>query len=94
MFVWMIEPAGVFSQTNWRMASVLRDFGVEFQRLYRGEKARVLQNTVPYGVLSAAWLDGRVTGLFYRAVPEPGSMMLFGSGVIGLADLLRRKLSL
>jgi hypothetical protein len=92
MFVWMIEPARAFGQTNWRMASVLQDFGVEPLRLHWDKKALVLQNTVPYGVLSAAWLDG--TGLFNRAVPEPGRMMLFGSGVIGLAGLLRRKLSL
>lgn len=52
----------------------------------------VLQNTVAYGGGSAAWLDGGITGISY--VPEPGSMMLFGSGVIGLAGMLRRKLSL
>ncbi len=52
----------------------------------------VLQNTVPFGGGSVAWLDGGITGLSYT--PEPGSMVLFGSGVIGLAGLLRRKLSL
>ena len=52
----------------------------------------VLQNTVPFGGGSVAWLDGGTTGLSYT--PEPGSMVLFGSGVIGLAGLLRRKLSL
>jgi hypothetical protein len=56
----------------------------------------VLQNTVPFGGGSAAWLDGGMTGLSYNvtAVPEPGSLMLFGSAVLGLAGLLRRKLSL
>ena len=62
MFVWMIEPARASGQTNWRMASVLQDFVVEPLRLHWDKKALVLQNTVPYGVLSAAWLDG--TGLF------------------------------
>jgi hypothetical protein len=52
----------------------------------------VLQNTVPFGGGSVAWADGGITGLSYT--PEPGTMMLFGSGVIGLAGLLRRKLSL
>ncbi len=56
----------------------------------------VLQNTVPFGGGSAAWLDGGNTGLTYNTstVPEPGSIMLFGSGVIGLAGLLRRKLNM
>jgi|HubBroStandDraft_4_1064222.scaffolds.fasta_scaffold03866_6 hypothetical protein len=55
----------------------------------------ILQNTVPLGGGSVSWLDGGLTGLSYGStVPEPGSMMLFGSGVIGLAGLLRRKLSL
>jgi hypothetical protein len=28
------------------------------------------------------------------AVPEPGSLVMFGSGIIGLAGILRRKISL
>jgi PEP-CTERM motif len=54
----------------------------------------VLQNTVPFGGGSVAWLDGGITGLSYSPVPEPGSMLLFGSGVIGLAGLLRKKFGL
>ena len=56
----------------------------------------VLQNTVPFGGGSVAWLDGGTTDLSYSTstTPEPGSMVLFGSGVIGLVGLLRRKLSL
>lgn len=50
----------------------------------------VLQNTVPFGGGSVAWLDGGTTGLSY--VPEPGSLVLLGSGVLGLAGLMRRKL--
>jgi len=54
--------------------------------------ALVLQNTVPFGGGSVSWLDGGTTGLTYNTVPEPGSLMLFGSGAMGLAGLLRRKL--
>ena len=35
-----------------------------------------------------------VTNQFSETTPEPGSIVLFGSGVLGLAGLLRRKLSL
>jgi hypothetical protein len=56
----------------------------------------VLQNTVPFGGGSAAWLDGGITGLSYNVntTPEPGTIVLFGSGAIGLAGLLRRKLKM
>ena len=35
---------------------------------------------------------GLVTGFTYSATPEPGSMVLLGTGILGLAGTLRRKL--
>jgi hypothetical protein len=54
----------------------------------------VLQNTVPFGGGSVAWLDGGTTGLSYSTspVPEPTSMVLLGTSLAGLAlRKLRRK---
>ena len=31
-------------------------------------------------------------GYYCGAVPEPGSIVLFGSGILGVAGVLRRKL--
>ncbi len=54
----------------------------------------VLQNTVPYGGGSVAWLDGGMTGLSYTTstTPEPGTLIMLGTGILGLAGTLRRKL--
>lgn len=50
----------------------------------------VLQNTLPFGGGSVAWLDGGTTGLD-NTTPEPASMLLVGSGMLAFAGLLRRK---
>jgi|ERR1017187_7791277 hypothetical protein len=49
----------------------------------------ILQNTVPGGGGSAAWLDGGITNLSYS--PEPGSLLLLGSGLAFGGMMLRRK---
>jgi PEP-CTERM motif len=35
-----------------------------------------------------------ITGPIHGTTPEPGSILLFGSGVLGLAGVLRRKLNI
>lgn len=56
----------------------------------------VLQNTIPPGGGSIAFDDGGMATLSGGAAttPEPGSIVLFGSGLLGLAGILRRKLNL
>jgi len=52
----------------------------------------VLQNTVPSGDGSIAFLDGGTTGLSNgTGVPEPSSLMLLGAGLAALAGLVRRQ---
>ncbi len=53
----------------------------------------VLQNTLPGGGGSVAWLDGGTTGLSYSAVPEPSTwaMMLLGFAGLGFAGYRRAR---
>lgn len=50
----------------------------------------ILQNTVPLGGGSVAWMDGGITGLSYDT-PEPASLLLLGSGLALGGVLLSRK---
>ncbi len=56
----------------------------------------ILQNTIPGGGGSIAFDDGGSATLSGGAgtTPEPGSIVLFGSGLLGLAGILRRKINL
>jgi len=57
----------------------------------------VLQNTIPGGGGSIAFDDGGLATLTNSAggsVPEPSSIFLFGTGIVGVAGLMRRKMNL
>ncbi|MGB7556308.1 MAG: PEP-CTERM sorting domain-containing protein [Candidatus Korobacteraceae bacterium] len=56
----------------------------------------ILQNTIPPGGGSIAFDDGGSATLSggSATTPEPGSIVLFGSGLLGLAGILRRKIGL
>lgn len=56
----------------------------------------ILQDTIPGGGGSIAFDDGGSATLSGGAgtTPEPGSIVLFGSGLLGLAGMLRRKIRL
>jgi hypothetical protein len=44
------------------------------------------------GTANTAFVTSAVTGTFGAPVPEPGTLALLGSGVLGLTGMLRRKL--
>jgi hypothetical protein len=49
------------------------------------------QNATDY---SSVNVNTPVTASFVSATPEPGTLVMFGSGIIGLAGVLRRKINL
>jgi hypothetical protein len=69
-------------------------FGLGPGFLPDGSVALTLGNAKFNGTTFTADIGGGSVTIQTAAVPEPASLALFGSGIIGLAGLLRRKINL
>ena len=69
-------------------------FGLGPGFLPDGSVALTLGNANFNGTTFTAAIGGGSVTIQTPAIPEPGTLALFGSGIIGLAGLLRRKINL
>lgn len=88
-----IDSENVFTLKAYDANNVLLGMQSVNNIIGQWQQLSVSANNISYVTLSFTAQDAVFDDLNFTSVPEPGSLMLLGTGIAGLAMRLRRKLS-